>query len=63
MVDGQPIGKKTDGIEYLKFLTDLKQRLGSGKSVSIAAPASFWYLKAFPIDQIAKVIDYIVYMT
>lgn len=33
------------------------------KSVSIAAPASYWYLQAFPIDRIAKVIDYIVYMT
>lgn len=63
MVGGEPIGKKTDGIEYLKFLAVLKSRLGSDKSVSIAAPASFWYLKAFPIDRIAKVIDYIVYMT
>ncbi|KAM7198915.1 carbohydrate-binding module family 24 protein [Naviculisporaceae sp. PSN 640] len=63
LVGGQPIGQKTDGVEYLKFLTVLKQKLGSEKSVSIAAPASFWYLKAFPIDRIAKVIDYIVYMT
>jgi GH18 family chitinase len=37
--------------------------MGQDKSVSIAAPASFWYLKAFPIDRIAAVIDYIVYMT
>lgn len=37
--------------------------MGSGKSVSIAAPASFWYLKAFPIDRIASVNDYIVFMT
>ncbi|KAM7210947.1 carbohydrate-binding module family 24 protein [Rhypophila decipiens] len=63
MVGGQPVGQKTDGVEYLKFLTVLKQKLGADKSVSIAAPASFWYLKAFPIDRIAKVIDYIVYMT
>lgn len=40
----------------------MKQKAGS-KSVSIAAPASYWYLKAFPIDRIANVIDYIVYMT
>jgi GH18 family chitinase len=37
--------------------------LGTDHSVSIAAPASYWYLKAFPIDRIAAVIDYIVYMT
>jgi GH18 family chitinase len=34
-----------------------------GKTVSIAAPASYWYLKAFPIAAISKVVDYIVYMT
>ncbi|KAK2599166.1 hypothetical protein QQS21_005356 [Conoideocrella luteorostrata] len=62
-VGGSPIGQKSDGIAYYKFLTVLKQKLGPDKSVSIAAPASYWYLKAFPIDRIASVIDYIVYMT
>lgn len=63
LVDGKPIGQEGDGVAYLKFLTVLKNKMSSGKTVSIAAPASFWYLKAFPIDRIAKVIDYIVYMT
>jgi GH18 family chitinase len=63
LIDGQPIGKESDGLNYLKFLTVLKKNMGQDKSVSIAAPASFWYLKAFPIDRIAAVIDYIVYMT
>lgn len=62
LVDGQPIGQPGDGVAYLRFLTTLKSKLGD-KSVSIAAPASYWYLKAFPIDRIAAVIDYIVYMT
>jgi chitinase len=35
----------------------------SGKSVSFCAPASFWYLKAYHIDAMADVADYIVYMT
>ena len=35
----------------------------SGKTISIAAPASFWYLKSFPIDKMAKELDYMVYMT
>ncbi|KAI1772844.1 carbohydrate-binding module family 24 protein [Hypoxylon cercidicola] len=61
-VGGQPIGQAGDGAAYLRFLTTLKNKLGD-KSVSIAAPASYWYLKAFPIDRIAGVIDYIVYMT
>ena len=50
-------------MNYLRFLTVLRSKLASSKSVSIAAPASYWYLKAFPIDKIAEVIDYIVYMT
>ncbi|KAK4184949.1 hypothetical protein QBC35DRAFT_538819 [Podospora australis] len=57
------IGQRHDGAEYLVFLTRLKSLLGSQRSVSIAAPASFWYLKAFPIDRMGAVIDYIVYMT
>ncbi|KAK8080351.1 hypothetical protein PG997_008169 [Apiospora hydei] len=61
-VGGVPIGQQGDGVAYLRFLTSLKNRLPT-KSVSIAAPASYWYLKAFPIDRIAAVIDYIVYMT
>ncbi|KAF4508203.1 hypothetical protein G6O67_004613 [Ophiocordyceps sinensis] len=63
LVNGQPIGQKRDGINYLRFLTVLRDKLGSDKSLSIAAPASYWYLKGFPIDKIAEVIDYIVYMT
>ncbi|KID97061.1 glycoside hydrolase family 18 protein, partial [Metarhizium majus ARSEF 297] len=62
-VGGQPIGQKSDGVNYLKFLTALKARIGSEKSISIAAPASNWYLKSFPIDRIASIVDYIVYMT
>ncbi|KAL2134930.1 hypothetical protein VTI74DRAFT_10423 [Chaetomium olivicolor] len=61
-VNGVPIGQPEDGVSYLRFLTVLKSKLPT-KSVSIAAPASYWYLKAFPIDRIAAVIDYIVYMT
>ena len=41
----------------------MKKALEPDKSVSIAAPASYWYLKAFTIDHIAAAIDYIVYKT
>lgn len=34
-----------------------------GKTVSIAAPSSYWYLRQYPIAKISKVVDYIVYMT
>ncbi|PYI01817.1 chitinase [Aspergillus sclerotiicarbonarius CBS 121057] len=55
-------GSQEDGPNYLAFLVLLKSLL-PGKSISIAAPASYWYLKQYPIEDIAKVTDYIVYMT
>jgi chitinase len=35
----------------------------SGTSISICAPASFWYLQLFPIQEMAAVIDYVIFMT
>ncbi|TQV98247.1 glycosyl hydrolases family 18 [Cordyceps javanica] len=62
-IPGTPPGDpKTEGTNYLKFLVTLKGLLPN-KSVSIAAPASYWYLKPFPIKRISQVVDYIVYMT
>lgn len=55
-------GTEEDGPNYLAFLAALKNLL-PGKTVAIAAPASYWYLKQFPIEKISKVVDYIVYMT
>ncbi|KAJ5146492.1 uncharacterized protein N7515_001056 [Penicillium bovifimosum] len=55
-------GTEEDGPNYLAFLAVLKNLL-PGKTVSIAAPASYWYLKQFPIAQIGKLVDYIVFMT
>ncbi|CAK7236302.1 hypothetical protein SEUCBS140593_009574 [Sporothrix eucalyptigena] len=61
-IPGIPPGNADDGTNYLDFLVILKNLL-PGKSVSIAAPASFWYLKGFPIQQIGAVVDYVVFMT
>ncbi|KAF4980848.1 hypothetical protein FZEAL_3246 [Fusarium zealandicum] len=57
-----PLANPNEGQDYLEFLKMVKRRL-PGKSVSIAAPSSYWYLKGFPIKEISKVVDYIVYMT
>ncbi|KAL8340475.1 hypothetical protein RB601_006532 [Gaeumannomyces tritici] len=51
------------GPTTLKFLTVMKSKLSGKQTLSIAAPASYWYLKAFPIGRMAAVLDYIVYMT
>ncbi|KAF1988610.1 glycoside hydrolase family 18 protein [Aulographum hederae CBS 113979] len=62
-IDGVPPGDPAEGADYAKFLALMKSSMPEGKTVSFAAPASYWYLKQFPIDTIAKTVDYIVYMT
>ena len=77
-IPGIPSADPIDGNNYLELLKLLRSKLPSkskvcscrvstdispDKSLSIAAPASFWYLKPFPIAEIAKTVDYIVYMT
>jgi chitinase len=47
----------------LAFLRLVRAALPADKTVGIAAPASFWYLKGFPIEEIGGVVDYIIYMT
>lgn len=59
---GIPPADQDDGENYLAFLVVLKNLL-RGKSVSIAAPSSYYYLQNFPIETMGKIVDYIVYMT
>lgn len=58
-----PPADPIDGPNYLAFLRLLRAGLPTGKSLAIAAPASYWYLKGFPIREMGSVLDYIVYMT
>ncbi|KAL0943521.1 chitinase [Colletotrichum truncatum] len=62
-IPGIPAGDAVDGPLYRDFLALMRARIGSGKSLSIAAPASHWYLKGMPIEAISRTVDYIVYMT
>lgn len=62
-IPGVPPGGKNDGKNYLEFLKIVRGKLPKEKTLSVAAPASFWYLKGFPIAEMAPVLDYIVYMT
>lgn len=62
-IDGSDPGTPEDGDNYLNFLTLVKRRFKSSKTVAIAAPSSYWYLRNFPIKKMSKVVDYIVYMT
>ncbi|KAL2120204.1 hypothetical protein VTJ04DRAFT_4230 [Mycothermus thermophilus] len=62
-IPGLPPGHPNEGRNYLEFLRLVRSLLPPGVSLSIAAPASYWYLKGFPIAEMAEVLDYIVYMT
>jgi GH18 family chitinase len=53
---------ESDAPNYLATLKSLRKELPAKFSLSIAAPASYGYLKAFPIGDMAEVVDYIVYM-
>jgi GH18 family chitinase len=57
-----PPGIIQEGLDYLEFLRAVKRRLRT-KLVSIAAPASYWYLKGYPMKDIGAVVDYVIYMT
>ncbi len=58
-----PAGDPDAGEDLYQTLSGLKSTLGSSKSVSLAAPASYWYLKAFPIEDMGAKVDYIVYLS
>jgi hypothetical protein len=62
-IPGIPAGNADDGLNYLVFLSELRTALPSTASLSIAAPASYWYLKQFEIGPTALFVDYIVFMT
>ncbi|KAK3196417.1 hypothetical protein K4F52_000299 [Lecanicillium sp. MT-2017a] len=58
-----PADDPKNGINYYTFLFFLRMDLDSSKTVSFAAPASYWYLRAYPIQALSNLCDYIVYMT
>ncbi|OJJ85483.1 uncharacterized protein ASPGLDRAFT_73421 [Aspergillus glaucus CBS 516.65] len=59
-IPGIPAGDSGGGDRYLQFLKEVRDKLSSDKTLSIAAPSSYWYLKGFPIKNISSVVDYIV---
>jgi hypothetical protein len=56
-------GTAADATNYLDFLTAMRAKLGTTRSLSVALPASYWYLKPFPVEAMGKVVDYFIYMT
>ncbi|KAJ7307797.1 class V chitinase-like protein [Mycena albidolilacea] len=62
-IPGIPADSAGDGQNLAAFLALLKPLLPSGVSLSIAVPAGYWYLRAFPIGTMSSSLDYIIFMT
>jgi chitinase len=62
-IPGIPAGNDDDGLNYAIFMAYLRIKLPLTKTISFAAPASYWYLKQFELVTMADFADYIVYMT
>ncbi|KAG6042058.1 hypothetical protein E4U41_006179 [Claviceps citrina] len=60
---GPPRSNPNEGADYAAFLKVLRSKLHKDKTLSVAAPASYWHLMQFPIVEISRTVDYIVYMT
>jgi GH18 family chitinase len=56
-------GSPDEGANYLDFLRTLKSMIPQGKSLSMAIPSGYWYLRGFPLAAMSDVIDYFIYMT
>ena len=59
---GIPAGTAADGTNFESFLKILKTKLGA-KKLSVAVPATYFYLKAYPILSMSATVDYINFMT
>jgi chitinase len=59
-IAGIPPGGADEGQNYLGFLSLVRSKLPKGASLSIALPASYWYLKAFPVNDMQKYVDYFI---
>ncbi|KAJ5745883.1 glycoside hydrolase [Penicillium odoratum] len=62
-IEGIPAGSDDDGTNYLAFLKELRSLVGDNITISIAIPASFWYLQGFPVSDLNDVVDFFIYMT
>ncbi|KAF1808141.1 glycoside hydrolase [Eremomyces bilateralis CBS 781.70] len=61
-VQGLPSFNAADGLNLSQLLKALRAKLPN-KILTIAVPASYYYLQHLPIRSISNVVDYIVYMT
>ncbi|KAF1968718.1 glycoside hydrolase [Bimuria novae-zelandiae CBS 107.79] len=62
-ISGSVLGSPEDGVYYLRFLQSVKAKLPASNTLSIALPASYWYLRNFPVDKMSATVDYFIHIT
>lgn len=63
-IAGIPADTTEDSTGYFELLIELADAFeATDKTVSITAPASFWYLQYFSVETISSAVDYIILMT
>lgn len=61
-IEGIPADGLDSGEKYLDLVKRIKSTLPSGKTVSVAIPATYWYLKGFPVKDMQDYVTYFVLM-
>ncbi|KAK2755052.1 hypothetical protein FQN54_006580 [Arachnomyces sp. PD_36] len=60
---GDSTAGEEDAVNYLKFLGVVKSMMPEGASLSVALPASYWYLQHYRVKSMQELVDYFAYMT
>lgn len=56
-------GSPEDTVNYLALVKEMRSAFGPTYLITIAAPASYWYLRHFKIGEMSKYLDFINVMT
>lgn len=62
-IPGIPAGSEADSTGYLSLFEGLQSSMPSGKTVSLTAPGSYWYLRGMTIQNISSYVGYVAFMT
>lgn len=62
-IPGIPADPVSDATQYYQLIKAIKSKLNDGKTLSLTIPASYWYLRPYPLHDIDPYVDYYEIMT